>query len=341
MRGMGDIIQYILNIVLSPQFFGPIIFPGLVTVLVILLSIIWVERKIAARIQMRVGPLYVLKPLGGAIQMLADGLRFFFQEFIIPESVDKLPFLLAPIVALGFSILPIVFIPVAPGFIPFDSPYSMPAFLGLTAVIPLTIIAMAWGSNNKFAIQGGVREAYMTIAYESVLFISALSMAILYGTLDFKEMVAKQAIPGIVLNPFSAIVFFIAMIMSSGKLPFDIVEGEQEIVAGPFTEYSGIAFGLAMGIGYIQLYGFTLAFTTMYLSGWEPLLEQLYNIFPALGGITLFIKAYLLMVFIVFLRSVYGRYRLDHALRIGWKKLFPLAIFSVFFSLILRVIGVV
>lgn len=338
---MGDIIQYILGIVFSPQFFGPIVFPGLVTVLIVLLSIIWVERKIAARIQMRVGPLYVLKPLGGAIQMLADGLRFFFQEFIIPETVDKVPFLLAPMAALGFSILPIAFIPVAPRFIPLDLPYSMPAFLGLTSAIPLTIIAMAWGSNNKFTVQGGVREAYMTIAYESVLFVSALSMAVLYGTLDFKEMVEKQTIPGVLLNPFSALAFLVAMIMSSGKLPFDIVEGEQEIVAGPFTEYSGIAFGLAMGIGYIQLYGFTLAFTTMYLSGWEPLLGPLYSIFPALGGIMLFVKAYVLMVFIVFLRSVYGRYRLDHALKIGWRKLFPLAVFSVFFSLFLRVMGVV
>ncbi len=335
------VLEKILGIVFSPQFFGPIVFPGLVTVLVVLLTIIWVERKIAARIQMRVGPLYVLKPLGGAIQMLADGVRFLFQEFIIPESVDRLPFILAPVVAMTFAILPFAFIPVAPDFIPYSIPYSMPAFLGLNTIIPLTIIAMAWGSNNKFSIQGGIREAYMTIAYEAVLFIASLAMAMTYGTLDFAAMVEKQAVPGLLLNPFSAAVFFVAMIMSSGKLPFDIVEGEQEIVAGPFTEYSGIAFGLTMGIGYVQLYGFALAFTLMYLSGWEPLIPFLHGIYPALGGILLFVKAYLLMVFIVFLRSVYGRYRLDQAIRIGWRRLFPLSILSVFFAILLRVIGVV
>ncbi len=331
----------LIRIALSPQFFGPIVFPGLLTVLAVLLSIIWVERKIAARVQMRVGPLYVLKPLGGAIQMLADGLRFFFQEFIIPESTDKLVFVTAPIVAMAFAILPFAFIPVAPKFIPYSVPYSMPVFLGLNTVIPLTILAMAWGSNNKFSIQGGIREAYMTMAYEAVLFVSAYAMALLYGTLDFAEMVDAQGIPGIILNPFSAAAFFVAMIMSAGKLPFDIVEGEQEIVAGPFTEYSGIAFGLTMGISYVQLYGFTLAFTLMYLSGWNPVPAQLYSIYPALGGIMLFVKAYLLLMFIVFLRSVYGRYRLDQALRIGWRKLFPLSIIAVFFSILLRVIGIV
>ncbi len=336
-----DVVGEILEIVFSPQFFGPVVFPGLVTVLLVLLTIIWVERKIAARVQMRVGPLYVLKPLGGAIQMLADGLRFFFQEFIIPETVDKLPFVAAPVVAMTFAILPFAFIPVAPDFIPYSVPYSMPVFLGLNTVIPLTIIAMAWGSNNKFSIQGGIREAYMTIAYEAALFTAALAMAITYGTLDFAEMVEAQGVPGILVNPLSAAVFFVAMLMSAGKLPFDIVEGEQEIVAGPFTEYSGIAFGLTMGIGYVQLYGFTLAFTLMYLSGWEPLIPFLHDIYPALGGVMLFAKAYLLMVFIVFLRSVYGRYRLDQALRLGWRRLFPLSLLSVFFAVVLRVIGVV
>ncbi len=335
------LVSSLVRLVLSPQFFGPIVFPGLVTVLAVLLSIIWVERKIAARVQMRVGPLYILRPLGGAIQMLADGLRFFFQEFIVPETVDRVPFLLAPVVAMSFAMLPFAFVPLAPNFKPYTVPYSMPAFLGLNTVIPLTVLAMAWGSNNKFSIQGGIREAYMTIAYEAVLFISAYSMALLYHTLDFAEMVEAQKVPGILLNPISALVFFIAMIMSAGKLPFDIVEGEQEIVAGPFTEYSGIAFGLTMGIGYVQLYGFTLAFTLMYLSGWEPLVAPLYSIYPALGGILLFVKAYLLLVFIVFLRAVYGRYRLDQALRIGWRTLFPLAIVSVFLSIALGVIGVV
>jgi len=335
------IITWLLKIVLSPQVFAPIVFPGLLTALMVLLIIIWAERKIAARVQMRVGPLYVTRRLGGVLQMLADGARYMFQEFIIPDSADKTPFVVAPVMALTLAIVPFAFIPSAPGFVPIKSQYSLPAVLALISTIPLSVMLMGWASNNKFAIQGAVREAFMGLAYEAVVFLSALAMGLLYGTLDLEEAVTKQWLPGLLLNPIAAFTFFVGMVMSAGKLPFDIVEGEQEIVAGPYVEYSGIIFGIGMGLAYLKLYSLTLIYSILFLSGWNPVITPLYSIYPGLAGIFLFIKSFLLMLFIVFLRAVYGRYRLDQALRAGWRVYLPLSLIAVLLSIFLRVVNIV
>lgn len=339
--GDGGVLSWILRLLLSPQVFGPVIFPGLLTALLVLLTIIWAERKIAARVQMRVGPLYVTRRLGGVLQMLADATRYMFQEFIIPVTADKAPFLFAPVLALTLAIVPFAFIPSAPGFSPIKSPYSLPAVLAVISATPLSVLLMGWASNNKFAIQGAVREAFMGLAYEAVVFISALSMGVLYGTLDLEEAVARQWLPGLILNPVAAFTFFVGMVMSAGRLPFDIVEGEQEIVQGPFVEYSGIIFGIGMGLAYLKLYSLSLLYTLLFLSGWEPLVTPLYSVYPGVAGIFLFVKAYLLMLFVVFLRSVYGRYRLDQALRAGWRVFLPLSLVSLIISIVVKVVGCV
>lgn len=332
-----ELLEWLLKLLLSPQVFAPVVFPGLITALIVLLTIIWAERKIAARVQMRVGPLYVTRRFGGVLQMLADGTRYMFQEFIIPETSDKVFFAFAPVLALAAAILPFAFIPAAPGFSPVRHPLSALGVLVSLSAAPLAVLLMGWSSGNKFAIQGAAREAFMTLAYEAVVFISVLAMGILYGTLDLEEVVEKQFLPGVLINPVSAFTFFVGMVMSAGRLPFDIVEGEQEIVAGPYVEYSGIVFGIGMGLAYLKLYAFSLLFSLLYLSGWEPLLP-LYSVFPPLGGILLFVKAYLVMLFVAFLRSVYGRYRLDQALRAGWRIYLPVSLISIFVSLVVKVV---
>ena len=339
---MWELIGVIIRLLLSPPVFAPLIYPGLVTVLVILVSLIWLERKIAAKVQLRYGPYYIAKRLGGAPQLIADAIRFMFQEVIVPRTADKVPYLLAPVLAMTLGLVPAVFIPVAPGFAGVPSGYSLPLALALSSLLPIVVILMAWSANNKFTVQGGVREAFMVIAYEIPLFVAALSMGLAYETLSLEEIVERQAlVPGAVLNPLAAFVFYVSMLMSAGKLPFDIVEGEQEIVAGPFTEYSGILYGLVMGAGYVQLYVLSMIFAEVFLAGWHPFIGSLGALYLPLGGLALFVKAYLVLAFSVFLRSVYGRYRLDYALRIGWERLFPLSVLALFLSLGLRVVGVV
>jgi len=333
----------LINFILEPYFFSPFIYPGLTIGLVVLLTLIWAERKMAAKVQLRYGPLYVSKEIGGALQMIADALRFFFQEPIIPRQVDKIVFLATPALALTVTVLPFIFIPAAPSYVGVAVSYSLPLVLALGALIPVVIILMAWGANNKFTLVGGIREAFMTVGYEVALFISAFAAALYYKTLDLSVMVEKQAslgLPGIIINPIAGFVFFVAMLMASSKLPFDIVEGEQEIVAGPFTEYSGILYGLVMGASYLYLYVLMLVFVEMFLSGWLPVIHGLGSIYPALGGVMLFVKTYILLLFAVFLRGVYGRYRLDQALSLGWRRLVPLSLIAALWSFGLLIAGV-
>ncbi len=333
----------IIDFILKPYIFSPFIYPGLTIGLVVLLTLIWAERKMAAKVQLRYGPLYVSRHIGGALQLLADALRFFFQEPIIPRQVDKAVFLTTPALALSVTVLPFIFIPAAPDFVGIALSYNLPLILALGSLIPVIIILMAWGANNKFTLIGGVREAFMTVGYEVALFIAAFAAALYYKTLDLSVIVEKQAamgIPGILVNPLAGFAFFVAMLMAASKLPFDIVEGEQEIVAGPFTEYSGILYGLVMGASYLYLYVLTLVFVEMFLGGWLPLLPSLGDIYPAFSGIMLFVKTYIVLLFAVFLRSVYGRYRLDQALSLGWRRMVPLSLIAVLWSFGLLVAGV-
>ena len=329
----------LMELIFQPWIFIPLIFPGLTTAFLVLLGIIWAERKIAAKVQMRYGPLYVLKPLGGAIQMIADLLRYLFAEPIIPKDVDKLAFIFAPLILFGLSYLPTIVLPAGPGFTAISSDMSLLILLGLLTLSPVFTMIMAWGSNNKFSLIGGLREGYLVTTYEIPLFLSALSMAVLYGTLDITAMVeAQKNVWGIFLNPLAAIVFLVLILISTSKFPFEIAEAESEIVMGPFTEYSGIFYGLVMGASYLKLYVLSLLYALMFLGGWYPLPSFLQNP-PFLAGLIVFVKGLVIMFIAIFMRAVYPRYRIDQAIQIGWHKLVPLAILSIFLSLLVVYLG--
>lgn len=336
------------QLIFSPQVMIPLIYPGLIFSIVMIVILIWLERKIAGKVQLRYGPLYVSKRSGGILQLIADSVRYIFQEPIIPRGVDRDPYLnlplayvLTPIFTLLISLLPLVVIPVAPNYVAIAVDYSLPLALAFGSLTPIFVIVMGWASNNKFTLVGGVREAFMIVSYEVAMFLSGMAMAFYYGSLDLQRVVEAQSsgLLGVVVNPFVAFVFFVAIIMSTGGIPFDISEGEQEIVAGPFTEYSGIMYALVMGSGYVRRYVGLILFTILFLGGWYPLPPQGFlNLSPLIGSVPLIGKTLVLLAFCVFLRSVYGRYRLDHAMEIGWRKLVPLSIFSVIFSILLRVL---
>ncbi len=326
-------MQDLLNIIFQPYVFVPLIFPGIMVTFLLLLVIIWLERKMAAKVQMRYGPLYVLKPLGGAIQTVADLLRYLFQEPIIPRTVDKIAFILTPALLFGAAYLPIIVIPVSPTFYAFRSDLSLLIVLALSTLTPIFTIVMGWASNNKFSLIGGVREGYLVISYEIPMFLSALSMAVLYGSLDLVEIAeAQRGIWGIFLNPVAAITMLVLMYMSTSKFPYEIPEAESEIIAGAYTEYSGILYGLVMGASYVKLYVLSLVYSILFLGGWNPIPSFMAND-PLLPGVILFIKAFILVAIGSFLRAVYPRFRIDQALDIGWKMALPMSILSIFISL--------
>ncbi|RDD53929.1 MAG: NADH-quinone oxidoreductase subunit NuoH [Candidatus Korarchaeota archaeon NZ13-K] len=327
----------IIGLLFEPYIFIPLVFPGLIAAFILLLIIIWLERKIAAKVQLRYGPLYVLKPLGGVIQTVADLLRYLFQEPIIPKGVDRIAFLMTPVFLFGLAYLPLVAIPVSPTYYAFRSDVSLLLVLALTTLAPIFTVLMGWASNNKFSLIGGVREGYLVISYEIPMFLSALSMALLYNSLDLVEIAeAQRRIWGALLNPVAALTMLLLMYMSTSRFPFEIPEAESEIVAGPYTEYSGIIYGLVMGASYVKLYVLSLVYSILFLGGWNPLPSN----DAILAGTILFIKAFLLVAIGAFLRAVYPRFRIDQAIGIGWKIAFPLSLISILLSLSLIIGGV-
>lgn len=337
-----NIIELLLQILFSPFFFVPLIFPGLLTVTIAIVLLIWFERKLTAKVQMRYGPLYVLKPLGGVLQMVADLLKFLFAEFIVPKGADKKAFILSPILLFTLSVLPVIAIPLSGGYAAVPSDLSLLIVLSLLTLTPIFVLLLGWSSDNKFSFIGSLREGFMMMAYEIPMFVSILAMAVMYESLDLARIVESQSnwVWGLLLNPLAAIAFFGTILMTTARFPFDITEAESEIVIGPYTEYSSVIFGLCLGASYAKLYVLSLFFAEVFLGGWNPLIWPL-TLHPILSGIIILIKGALVMILCVFMRSVYPRYRIDQALRLGWHKLLVLSILAIVLSLSLIGLGVV
>jgi len=336
-----NIIELLLQILLSPMVFVPLIFPGLLTVTVVIVMLIWFERKLTAKVQLRYGPLYVLKPLGGAIQLVADLLKFLFAEFIIPKGADKKAFIFSPILLFTLSVVPVIAIPLSSGYAAFFSDLSLLIVLALLTLTPIFILMLGWSSDNKFSFIGSLREGYMMMAYEIPMFVSILAMAVTYDSLNLVDIVEKQStgLWGLILNPLAAIAFFGCILMTTARFPFDITEAESEIVIGPYTEYSSVIFGLTLGASYAKLYVLSLFFAEVFLGGWNPLVWPLTS-HPVLPGIVVLVKGLLVMGLCVFMRAVYPRYRIDQALRLGWHRMLVVSIASVVLSLGIVGLGV-
>ncbi len=340
-----QIILAIWHFIISPEFFIPLIFPGLITVLVVLLGLIWFERKLTAKVQLRYGPYYIAKRLGGVTQLMADLMKYLQQEFIIPKDADKRVFVIAPIMFFTLTMLPIVAIPISSTYAAVHSDLTLLLVPTLATLAPLLVIIIGWASNNKYSFIGSLREGYMMMSYEIPMFISVLAMAVSYNSLSLIQAVQKQTGIewGLVINPLAAIAFFGSLLMTSSRFPFDISEAESEIVVGPYTEYGGIFFIFCLGAPYIKLYVYSLFFSLVFLGGWNPLVTPLtpHPIINAiLSGIVLLIKAGIVMAVAVYMRTIFGRFRIDQVLRLGWHKLFTVAILSVILAIVLVGLGV-
>ncbi|BCU67446.1 NADH-quinone oxidoreductase subunit H [Sulfolobales archaeon HS-7] len=326
-----------------------IVFPGLIFSLITLLTAIWAERKIAAKIQMRFGPYYASKRIGGYFQLIADAIKFGLAEIIVPSNSIREFFILGPILITAFAFLPMAFIPVSQipssGSItspyyrfffdkfagislyqPIITPYSLLFIIAVASVVPILTVMTAWASNNRFSLISAIREGILTVAYDTLIIIALISMGIEYHTLDIASIV-KTGVPGIIANPIAAFVFFVALLMGTARFPFDVAEADTELVTGAFTEYSGLLFVLSMAGPYLLTFVYSLVFATVFLGGWLPLMG-----IP--GAILTVIKALIILFFSVFMRSVYGRYRIDQILRGGWKYFFPAALLALIIGMI-------
>nr|YP_009033787.1 subunit 1 of NADH-plastoquinone oxidoreductase [Mesotaenium endlicherianum]AHZ11170.1 subunit 1 of NADH-plastoquinone oxidoreductase [Mesotaenium endlicherianum] len=305
------------------------------------LVLVWLERKISAAVQQRIGPEYA-GPLG-MLQPLVDGLKLLLKEDIIPSKGDAWLFTLGPAIVVVPVLLSFLVLPLAPKLLVEDIGLGIFFWIVISSVAPLGLLVAGYASNNKYSFLGGLRAAAQAISYEIPLALCVLSVVLLSQSLSTVQIVEQQTRFGVLgwniwRQPIGFIAFLIAALAECERLPFDLPEAEEELVAGYQTEYSGIKFGLFYVASYLNLLASALFATVLYLGGWGlpwpswftlgwPLSEGLKVVLESLCGLTVTLsKAYLFLFFAILARWTLPRIRIDQLLDLGWKFLLPLAL---------------
>ena len=271
----------LLKAIIHSDIFRIAAFPGFGFAALIAAATIFVERKMLAKLQLRVGPFYCGK-IEGLLQLAGDGLKLISKEIIIPAKADKPLFWVAPLLFVGTAAAFVALIPVAPGWVVADLDVGLIAVFAVIGFFPIITILSAWSANSKYPFIGGIRALHQMVSFEIPLILSLLGVVILTGTLNLSEIVESQSsFPWILFMPVGAIVFFTAMLAELERIPFDLPEAESEIVAGWLTEFSGMMYGLVQLGSYVKLFAFAALFVTIFLGGWSgpifwpPLDEQI------------------------------------------------------------------
>lgn len=289
--------------------------------LLITLVLIWAERKIIGRLQDRFGP----NRIGpwGIFQPVADMLKIFIKEHIIPDGVDKIPYHLAPIISVASVLLLWAVVPFSDQVRGSDLNVAVLFILGIGAMGELGVIMAGWGSNNKYAMLSAFRASALMISYEIPMAIVLLTTVILSGSLSLGDIVKSQNIAYLFFLPLGALIFFIASIAENGRAPFDLAEAESELVAGFNMEYSGLKFGMFYVADFLRAFTSAVIFSCIFLGGWRgPGAEQI----PILGFVYLLIKSIFVWFIGVWIRGSMPRYRVDQMMAITWKFLTPMAL---------------
>ncbi len=289
--------------------------------LLIVLFLIWWERKVIARIQDRIGPNRVGRY--GLLQSVADALKLMTKEDITPSGADKLAFNLAPLIIVIFALLMWAVMPFAPGLIGTNINVGLFYILAISSVSVVGLLLAGWGSNNKYALLGAFRSVAQLVSYEVPMVLALLIPILLAGTMSMQGLVVAQSTWYIIVVPLSAIIFLISALAELGRTPFDLLEAESEIVAGFHTEYSGMKFALFFLAEFINTLFMSGLFAAIYLGGWRgPGAVQ----YPLLGLIYFMIKMFFVYFILIWIRGTLPRVRIDQLLNFNWKFLVPLSL---------------
>ncbi len=315
----------------------------------------YVERKIAAFTQSRIGPNRV-GPIG-LLQFLADGVKLILKEDILSKDVDTILFKAAPYAVVGGAFLVMIVLPLGPNLVPVDMDLGILVYLAASSFVTMGIVMSGWASNNKWSTMGAARSVAQIVSYEIPVGLSLLPVVLLTGSLSFQTMTTIQGWapwqwnmfhnPGLFLCAFC---YFIAALAEINRTPFDIPEAESELVSGYNTEYSGMRFGMffmaefanVVVISIITVIAFAggwhfpgeTAFLATYFDGAHPTFVQAIDAgkvvpfvaFQAIGHATLMAKASVLVVLVVLLRWTLPRVRVDQLMNLCWKYLVPTTI---------------
>nr|RNF58784.1 NADH-quinone oxidoreductase subunit NuoH [Acidithiobacillus sulfuriphilus] len=319
---------------LQDHFWWPVLWSVLkilVVVVPLLLAVAYLtlaERKVIGYIQVRLGPNRV--GIKGSLQPIADAIKLLFKEIIIPSSANRFLFLAAPVLAFVPAMLVWAAIPFGPGMAISNMNAGLLYVLAIAGLGVYGIIVAGWASNSKYAFLGAMRAAAQLVAYEIAMGFALVGVLMVAQTLDLSKIVEAQAGGGfwswywLPLFPFF-LIYFISGVAETNRAPFDVAEGESEIVAGFHVEYSGMAFALFFLAEYANMIFVSILTAILFLGGWYPPI----NLPPFTwvpGTAWLIAKtAFLLFVFL-WIRATFPRYRYDQIMRLGWKVFIPVTI---------------
>jgi NADH-quinone oxidoreductase subunit H len=317
-------------------FFG--VFPGIVAYMV------WLERKVAARFQDRIGPNRV-GPLG-LLQPIADALKLITKEDLVPRNADKWVHLAAPVLVIVSAFLVIAVIPFAVGMAPVNLPSGLVYLIAVSSISPLGIFLAGWSSRNKYSLLGAMRAVAQLVSYEVPQVLSTIPIVLWTGSLSLVSIFDRQRVYGwFIVSPPGLLAFAILLIASIAEVnrtPFDLPEAESEIIAGYHTEYSSMRFGLFFLAEYLSVFAISCLATALFLGGGTPIpfVDFPNSFLNGSTAMTVVVNLILLpvffakVVFFIFLmfwiRATLPRMRVDRLMNFAWKYLVPLAIVNVF-----------
>jgi NADH-quinone oxidoreductase subunit H len=295
----------------------------IVGVLAVLMSVsaglIWLERRLLALWQERYGPNRV-GPFG-LLQVLADMIKILAKEDWIPPFADKPVFVIAPALIVVTVLLSFAVMPFAPGLAVVDLNISLLFFLAMSSMGVYSVVLAGWSSNNKYALLGGLRAAAQMLSYEVFMGLSLMGVVLLAGSFNLREIVAAQRRIWFCIPQFlGLLIFLIAGIAETRRLPFDLPEAESELVAGYHAEYSGMKFGMFFVGEYLGVTLISAMIVTLFFGGW------LGPVLPPLLWFAL--KTFVFICFFILLRATLPRPRFDQLMSYGWKVMLPLALLN-------------
>ena len=302
----------------------------LIFALTLVLGLIWLERKVAGRIQDRLGP----NRAGpyGLLQTIADAMKLLTKEDITPSAADKVTFNIAPILAVFAVIMLFGAIPLAPRFVGADMNIGALYIVALGSIAIMSVLMAGWGSNNKYALLGGFRVVAQLLSYEVPMILAILSVVIVAGTMSMNGIALVQGgMAGfgwyVFIMPLSFMLYFVSALAEGERTPFDLLEAESEIVSGYNVEYSGMKFAWFYLAFFLNTFILSSIATTLFLGGWQgPFVEQV----PLLGILYFGIKVVFVMYLNMWVRATFPRLRIDQMMNLAWKVMVPLGLVAVF-----------
>ncbi|MCB8984986.1 MAG: NADH-quinone oxidoreductase subunit NuoH [Ardenticatenaceae bacterium] len=308
--------------------------------LLIVIFLIWLERKVIARIQQRIGPNRVGGRYG-LLQTVADVIKLLIKEDITPMGADRVAYWLAPFLIVMAALIVWAIMPFAPGVIGVDLNIGVFFFLAISSVSVVSLLLAGWGSNNKYALLGAFRSVAQLVSYEVPMILALLVPILLARSMSTVSIVAAQTVPFLLVVPLAALIFFISSLAETGRTPFDLLEAESEIVAGFHVEYGGMKFGMFFLAEFVNTLFMSGFFATVFLGGYRFFgLENLvigdgWAVGNLIGLVVFFVKMFAVYFVYIWIRGTLPRVRVDQILNYNWKFLVPVSLVLVMVTAVL------